>query len=380
MKCPHFSLCAGCSLDLTPQAHLSLSSFEEASLFFKARGFSPLPFHLGNLLHWRTRAKLAVRGAPGKIQIGLFQAQSHEVLEIPQCLVHHPLINKAIKLFQDFANKSHFVPYQEKTGQGFLRYLQLSLDRTQLKIQLALVLNRLPNPQEKEALKRLWLEHPEVWHSLWINLNTRRDNVIFGPEWSLLFGEPWLWEKILNREIAFHPASFAQANPEAFETLLKILKTQLPENMTLVEFYAGSGVIGLSLLDQCQEIYFNELAPLAQTCFEESRKKLPFNLSSRLSFLSGPASSHLHLLERPGIDTLLVDPPRKGLDVEVLNAILQARHISRFIYISCGWESFKRDCDQILQGGFHLERAEAFSFFPGTAQLEILAHFSRAPL
>ena len=79
------------------------------------------------------------------------------------------------------------------------------------------------------------------------------------------------------------------------------------------------------------------------------------------------------LLQEPW-NTIVVDPPRKGLERKFLDAICNAKQLKRLIYVSCGWESFKRDC-ALLCRSWRLSQAELFLFFPGTEHLEVLAIF-----
>ena len=131
--CSHFSHCSGCALntDVT-----SLNLFKEAKEFFAKRGIPDLQLHAGSTCSWRCRAKLPIRGTKEEPLIGLFQEGSHQVVEIPNCKVHHPLINQAVHLLKQWIITHQIVPYEEKTGKGILRYVQFAVDRENKKIQL----------------------------------------------------------------------------------------------------------------------------------------------------------------------------------------------------------------------------------------------------
>ncbi len=77
------------------------------------------------------------------------------------------------------------------------------------------------------------------------------------------------------------------------------------------------------------------------------------------------------------IDQSLADPPRKGLDQDVLNAINSTATLKQFIYISCGWNSFKRDCEALIEAGWTLKNVNGYVFFPGSDHIEILADFRK---
>lgn len=376
--CPHFSLCSGCSVD-SDVSHIK--TFEEAKLFFAELGIVDFKLYTGHACGWRCRAKLAVRGTSEKPLIGLFKAGTHQVIDIPKCRVHHPLINQAVDYLRHWIQAFQIVPYDEKTGKGVLRYIELAVDREHQGVQLVLVLNQeqeeaLSLTEQNYAIKSLWERYPKFWHSLWLNFNKRRDNIILGDVWKRLYGEEWLWDRFCGRRVCFHPASFAQANPEMFERLLIELAIHVPQGTNLVEFYAGGGVIGLTLTEKCKHISFNEIVPLAQRCFDESCKLLPEELKDKLTFVCGPADRQLELLHED-VDVVIVDPPRKGIDGMLLSRLCDKSRLKRLIYVSCGWKSFQKDCRKLLESEWKLMSAMSFLFFPGSDHLEILAVFDK---
>jgi len=314
INCPLFSHCSGCSLNTNVEKN-PISA--QAKAFFEEKGYLNFQHHFGAPCSWRCRAKLAVRGTKEKPLIGLFKEGSHHVIDIPHCKVHHPLINNAVHIIRAWMEASEITPYNETTGQGFLRYIELAVDRIQQKTQLILIVNQKKEQplsgSHQRGLEDLWTKHSEKWHSLWLNFNERRDNVILGDAWQRIEGEEWLWDHFCGRDICFHPASFAQANPEMFEKLLVELKEFVPRGTDAVEFYAGGGVIGLTVAERVKTIRFNEITPLSKNCFEENKRRLPEELQEKLDYVSGPVAKHLDLIDQK-TDLIIVDPPRKGLD------------------------------------------------------------------
>jgi 23S rRNA (uracil1939-C5)-methyltransferase len=375
--CQHFDACSGCSQDLLPECYSEQSAlFTAIGPFFESKGIKNFKLHQGTLIHWRTRAKLAVRGVKGQITIGIFKGNSHEVMTIPACQVHHPLINKITKKLTEWLNTLDACGYEESTGKGLLRHLQLSVygSPSLEKVQIVFVLN---HKDEKflSAISQFWEANQSHLHSIWMNLNTRRDNVIFGEEWALLFGERVAWTTFLGQEIAMLPQSFMQANPVMFERLLSSLRRFIPPESSILEFYAGAGVIGLTLVDLARKIIFNEISSVSKECFDLSVSNLSLDIRQKLFFFAGKAEDSDLLKPTSDIDVVIVDPPRKGVDKELLAKIVSVKSIRRLIYVSCGFESFKRDAEFLVKSGFSLHHAESFLFFPGTDQLEILAVF-----
>jgi len=245
IDCPHFQNCSGCSFDNNVNSPPLL---EEAQAFFVSQNFSPLVVHSGRATHWRCRAKLAVRGTSKAPEIGLYRAHSHDVVPIPFCQIHHPKINEAIDILKHWMQKQDISPYSEKTGNGLIRYVQCVVERATNKVQLSLVLNSSASKGiGEDYLKKLWMEGKNLWHSIWLNFNTRKDNVIFGENWLHIYGESLLWERIAGVDICFQPANFAQANLDLFEKMIESIRNEIPENAKVCELFAGVGAIGLAI-------------------------------------------------------------------------------------------------------------------------------------
>jgi len=264
IHCPHFQLCSGCSINEFVDSPPVLN---EAKQYFKQRA-ADLHLHTGSATGWRLRAKLAIRGTSTEPHIGLFKEGTHDVVDIPFCRVHHPSINKAVEFLRGLIKTEKIEPYNETTHAGELRYVQIVVERSSGKVQLSFVWNAKDgqDPQMKKwipIIEKFWETHRQngFWHSLWINFNIRRDNVIFGEDWKLIKGEPLLWEKFGKVEVCFHPASFAQANLDLFEKMLTSIRRMIPDKDTIVEYYSGVGVIGLSLAEKSHKIECCEVVP-----------------------------------------------------------------------------------------------------------------------
>lgn len=442
LQCPHFQLCSGCTYEYNLH-HPPI--VDEASEFFKKLGVSDFTFDSCRLWGWRCRAKLAVRGSSTEPLIGLYQEGTHNVVDIPDCKAHHPSINTAVELLKKGMTEINIVPYDEDQGTGELRYVQMavttydtSLPTSQRykngKVQVSLVWNaRNENSPSSEKLNSLayflWRNGGSkgkisVIHSVWANFQTSTNNVIFGNRWRHLFGESDLWEHVGGIDVSLAPSSFGQANTRAFDTLLRKLQKYVPYGTSVVDLYAGAGVIGLSLaaMRKCRSVKCVEVNKESKISFEKTLERLPSTLSCNLSWHQADASVD-PISWLVGSDVVVVDPPRKGLEPSLVNAlqaissmelknkstgspsikvkdekrpwILRAREASvqwkettareesqslpqTLIYVSCGWHSFKEDCISLLSSkAWQLEKAHGFNFFPGTQSIEILAVFKR---
>ncbi|EOY02772.1 S-adenosyl-L-methionine-dependent methyltransferases superfamily protein [Theobroma cacao] len=446
LQCPHFETCSGCTHEFNLHRPIIV---EEATDFFKSLGVSDFTFDSCRLWGWRCRAKLAVRGSSENPLIGLYQEGTHNVVDIPQCKAHHPNINAAVELLRQGIRELNIEPYDEDQGTGDLRYLQMAVTtyNTSLpaaeryrngRVQVSLVWNsrneKSSNSDKLNALANfLWRNggprsNLHLIHSVWANFQTSTNNIIFGNRWRHLLGERDFWEHVGGIDISLDPSSFGQANTRAFDNLLQKLHKHVPYGASVADLYAGAGVIGLSLAanKKCRSVKCIEINKESKPSFEKTIDRLPNSIEGSISWHNTDTSID-PLSWLVGSDVIVVDPPRKGLDASLIDAlrtisshkvkpslkssssnikeekrpwILREKERAKeasiqvgrettseypqslpqtLIYISCGWESFKKDCKALLTSkSWHLEKAHGFNFFPGTQSIEVLAVFKRS--
>jgi tRNA/tmRNA/rRNA uracil-C5-methylase (TrmA/RlmC/RlmD family) len=149
----------------------------------------------------------------------------------------------------------------------------------------------------------------------------------------------------------------------------------VPEGARAAEFYAGVGAIGLSLLDQIASLAVNEVAPQSLLGLEMGLTALDPSARAKVTMLPGSAGSRA--ADAPDADVVIADPPRKGLDAELLN-LLREKPPARFIYVSCGLDSFLEDQTILTSlGKLKLVGLSAFDLMPYTEHVETVAVFDR---
>jgi 23S rRNA (uracil1939-C5)-methyltransferase len=371
--CPHRPPCPGCprygELGLDPAAEERLR--ELAAL----GGLTPAHVRHGAALGFRTRARLAIRGRAGSPKLGLFQTGTHRIADIPRCGIHHPLVNEVAAALRRVIRETGVTPYADGPHRGQLRYLQVAVERAKPRAQIALV----ANTESPEPLAPLFaaLERelgPRLQGLFW-NGNTGRGNAILGPHWERIAGEEALIEPVGGVEVCHPPGAFGQSHPELFESLALAARAALPDGARVLELYAGTGAIGLGLLGRATSVEFNELSPHGLRGLELGLARRPSAERERALILPGEAVSHAARIAHA--DAVLVDPPRRGLDPPVLQALL-ATPPAVLVYVSCGLESLLREARELVARGFEPASLEAWDLFPYTEHVETLAVF-RAP-
>ncbi|KAA8492961.1 putative RNA methyltransferase pc1998 [Porphyridium purpureum] len=403
IACEHFGACSGCTLNervnMPPLAE-ELQSYAKDAL----RYTSPVLIHCGEERGWRTQAKLAVRGSPNPV-MGLFKQGTHQVVPIPNCQVHHPSINVAAEIVNALVSQLGITAYNEISLRGQLRYVQYQVERASGEVVVSFVWNA---DQFLDVAKfgsrlanMLWNQRNEAKvKAIWFHLNDLPGNAILAPnprKWkcikSVKLDNPlagMTLETIFNVPVYFTPYSFRQANLDAFEAMLVRMAKFVPKRSKVVEFCAGVGVIGLSLLQSrdLSSLLCTEINRMAEDGFYASLAKLPRDLQSRAQFKAAPMNAVLHLLD--GCDVLVIDPPRSGFDKTLMDHMIgisssngasnaRSRRRSdkglRLIYISCGFKAFQRDALQLCRVGWKLRHVDGSVFFPGSNHIETLAVF-----
>jgi tRNA/tmRNA/rRNA uracil-C5-methylase (TrmA/RlmC/RlmD family) len=331
--------------------------------------------HEGRALGYRHRARLMVRGRAGSPKLGIFQEGSHRIADIPRCKVHHPRINEAAAVVREAVRATGIAPYADRPHAGALRAVQVAVAKDGERVQLALVGNATSADPLRELARRASEALGPRLESLWWNGQPERSNAILGPHWEQLAGEPALSDDVGGVRVFYWPGAFGQSHPWLAERLVARLREWVPDGATVAELHAGVGPIGLGLLARCAEVRFNEVAPHAVLGMRRGLAERPPAEQARARVAPGPAEACLGLLE--GADVVIVDPPRKGLEPALCDALV-ARPPQRLVYASCGLDAFLRDASRLAQAGLRLRALEAWVLFPYTTHVETAARFELA--
>ena len=378
--------------------------------------------YIGELTGWRTVSKLPVRSAQDNAKsciIGLFKPGSHTIVNVPNCSAHHPSINKAIAFLQIECETMEVAHFNESDGKGNLRYVCLNVERRTGEIQLTLVWNSAPYKNEecegKDLLdkftKHLISKAASLkLHSLWVHFNglwKHADNIFdYGSSsddtnlWKHLYGPKHIIETLDLAQcrtpdvvkLHFPPNVFRQANLDAFTKIVAAVRKYVltyndkrseKELPSCIELYGGVGTIGLHLCDLFSSFVSSDENPYNKLCFENAVKSLSAANRKKCTYIPKNATDVIKDTDiLPKSEIIVVDPPRKGLDDFVTQSLINAAGNDSgpelLVYISCGFDAFIRDCNQLTASGcWKLEGAEGHLLFPGSDAIETLAFFRR---
>jgi tRNA/tmRNA/rRNA uracil-C5-methylase (TrmA/RlmC/RlmD family) len=373
LQCPHRPPCPGCprfgESGIAPAARAVLEDFA------RAHDVSLVPMISGQSAGFRLRARLAIRGRVGSPKLGLFELGTHRVVHIPTCSVQHPLINRVAAVVRRALADARVTSYSDKAHLGHARYLQVVVERGSQTAQVVIVANSA-TVQPLAACFALIVERlgPQL-HSLWFSANCDRSNAILGPEFQNWCGPSSVVERFGGAQVHYPPGAFGQNNLGIAQSIIEHVRDQIPPAARVAEFYAGVGAIGLSVLSRVRELRMNELGAQSLHGLELGLGALDPADRAKISVIPGPAGA-AHSAAA-GADVVIADPPRKGLD-PALTDHLMGNPPERFIYVSCGLESFLSDAARLTsQGRLRLRALTAFNLFPFTEHVETVARFER---
>lgn len=322
-----------------------------------------------------------VRGRAASPKLGIFQAGSHRIADIPRCRVHHPRINEVAAATRAAIRATGVRPYADRPHSGDLRALQVVVERGSGRAQVALIANA-SEPAPLAALAADLAERlAPILHSLWWNGQPERSNAVIGPHW-----HRWrprgsdaaagaVRESIGGVDVFFPPGAFGQSHLDLADRIVERIHAWVPDGAAVTEFYAGCGSIGLGLLGRCTDVCFVESAPDAVRGLALGIEARPPAERARARVRAGSADDAADAVR--GVDLVIADPPRKGLDARILETLC-AGPPARLVYLSCDVDSFERDTLRLVASGrWRLVELVACDLFPNTHHVETLARFER---
>ena len=195
---------------------------------------------------------------------------------------------------------------------------------------------------------------------------------VFEEDAVVIAGHDHIVISVLDRDFRVSAASFFQVNTAMAEKMVKHILSSLATfpSTTILDVYCGAGLFSAFLAPRCERILGIESSPSACEDFS-------FNLDEfdNVELYEGLAEDVIpHLDVKP--DVVLVDPPRAGLEKQVVDGILNMN--PRLIaYISCDPSTLARDAGRLINGGYRLKDVTPFDLFPQTSHIESISVFER---
>lgn len=306
---------------------------------------------------YRHRLKLPVDIQGREVHIGLYDQQTGDVLDTPDCPVLADPLNEALHALKAWLR-----------GRREVHSVDLRLSDDTQKMQLVLACNRGKLLGGRDALADLRKAVPGLTSIAISHADPERKRVM-GRRPKVIVGEPWITEKIGGTGYRLFPGAFFQADPDNARQLHDLVKGYVGKADTLMDLYAGVGSYGLMLAPQVSKVIAVEEVPQAAEAARAMAPKHVQVITSKVEELTFEDS----------VDVAILNPARRGADPKTLRQV--AKLAKRLVYVSCGPETLARDLDILATNGMRVTAITPIDLFPQTPEVETVVHLEKkAPL
>ncbi|MEJ7593917.1 MAG: methyltransferase [Planctomycetaceae bacterium] len=371
MHCEYFQSqrCRSCSLlDKTYNATLQHKQDVLTQMFPELRILPFVPCQ--DVAGSRIRAKLAVTGTLDDPQIGFFDDQQ-TLVSVDNCPLHHELINEFTQRLPFIIRDTRLMPYDMQTDRGELKFVVLTCSPTHQQLMVQFVLR---SREAVDRIRSLWRRMGDLEEQpiavMSVNLQPVRSSTITGTE-EIPISEPAnLPIRFGDTELLFGPQSFLQTSYEIAAALYaaagRMLQQHAAENV--LDLYCGVGAFSLTACSQARSVTGIDISRNAIDCADEAarrnhRHNSQFLCRSLDQFKASELTTH-------NFDTIVCNPPRRGLDTASVT-LIQTLRPRLLLYSSCNPVTLRRDI-QLLDSDYQLNLLQPFDMFPFTHHCEVL--------
>ena len=395
--CPMARKCGGCQIqEMKYPAQLA---FKEAKVRGNLERIGEVPTELlDQIMHpavgmdgegmqpfrYRNKAQFPIgTDKDGRVIAGFYAGRTHDIIANTDCALGVDQNREILEIILQYMRENKIKSYDEKTGKGLIRHALIRYGFKTKEIMVCLVVNGKKLPKAERLIEKLI--QIEGMTSITISPNTRRDNVIMGDSYEILWGQGYITDYIGNVKYQISPLSFYQVNPVQTEKLygLALEYADLKGDETVWDLYCGIGTISLFLAQKAKQVYGVEIVPQA---IDDAKENAKINAIDNAEFFVGKAEEVLpeyyaeyereHNGETAHADVIVVDPPRKGCDETLLETIVKMQP-EKVVYVSCDSATLARDLKYLCANGYEITVCRGVDQFPQTVHVETVCLLSR---
>ena len=374
--CPHYRKCGGCQLqnmDYARQLH-----WKQAKVQRLLGAFHPVAPIIGmeRPCHYRNKVQAAFAMDDRKrIVSGVYQASTHRVIAVESCLLEDQKADEIIGTVRSLLKSFKLLPYDERTGRGFLRHVLVKRGFSSGQIMVVLVSAGPVFPKKNDFVKALLEKHPEIT-TVVQNINPAYTSMVLGEQEKVLYGPGSIEDTLCGCVFRISAKSFYQVNPLQTEVLYR--KTMefaaLTGNETVIDAYCGIGTIGLIASKRAAQVIGVEAN---RDAVKDAIANAKRNRIRNASFYHADAGEFMTGMAEEGekADVVFLDPPRAGSDKAFLSSLITLSP-KKVIYISCNPETLQRDLYFLTRNGYQVRKIQPVDMFPHTNHVETVVMLS----
>lgn len=391
--CSVSARCGGCSImSLSYEEQLRIKEKKVADALVRIGGFdqdeiqkamTPI-LGMDKPLRYRNKAQYPVgRDRQGNIVTGFFAPFSHRIIPCEDCMISHPEDVEILSIIRDWMEGYGIDPYDEVSAKGLVRHVLIRYAEGTGEIMVCLVINGAYNSLPREFWSDL------IWRlsvisgisSISININRKWGNVILGDISRSIFGGAYINDVLgldgpkghVDLKFRISPASFYQVNTTQMKRLYeKVLEYgEFTGTETVWDLYCGIGTITLSMASLAGRVIGVDYSRAA---IDDAIFNAAENGIENAEFYCGESETEAANLDRP--DIVVVDPPRKGCDITLLDRI-KTLGPKRIVYVSCNPSTLARDLAILCEGDYSIKAVTPVDQFCHSMHVETVVLITR---
>lgn len=369
-KCSVSKKCGSCQYQGVPyKEQLAAKQKRMKKLLGKFANVKPIigmddPFYYRNKVH-----AVFDRDKKGNIICGTYEAKTHKVVPIEECMIEDKISQEIIRTIRDMLKSFRIKTYDEDTGYGLLRHVLVRRGFSTDEIMVVLVIGSPIFPSKNNFVKALRKKYPQIT-TVVLNVNDKKTSMVLGERDIVIYGKGYIRDTLCGCTFRISPQSFYQVNPVQTEILYKtaIEYAGLGRKETVIDAYCGIGTIGLVAAKRAKNVIGVELNPDA---VRDARINAKENKITNTRFYQGDAGEFMENMAENGehADVVFMDPPRTGSDKKFMSSVIKLNP-SRIVYISCGPETLARDLEYLTKHGYDVRKIQPVDMFSFTDHCE----------
>ncbi|WP_394137839.1 23S rRNA (uracil(1939)-C(5))-methyltransferase RlmD [Cytobacillus oceanisediminis] len=373
--CPVYHECGGCQLQhlrydrqLMEKRDIIIQALERHTKLDPEKLNIKETIGMEDPWNYRNKSQFQVGQKNGKVLAGLYGMNSHRLINIEHCAVQHPQTTQATETVKRILQDLKIPIYNERTRKGIVRTIVARVGIQTGELQVVLITTQKDLPKKDIIIERIKSELPEV-KSIIQNVNGEKTSLIFGQETMNLEGSDFIQETLGDLQFELSARTFFQLNPEQTVKLYNEVKraAALTGKEKVADAYCGVGTIGLWVADQAAEIRGMDII---RESIEDAKKNAARHGIKHAQYVVGKAEEWLPKWTKEGWkpDVIIVDPPRTGLDQQLLKTILKVQP-KKVVYVSCNPSTLAKDIS-VLSPKYKVNGIQPVDMFPQTAHVE----------
>lgn len=367
-KCKYFGVCGGCHLQHL--AEEKQKTFKLQSVENTIKKIAKIDIEISeiisrDLFNYRNKMTFPIVNKNGHAVIGMFKGETHEVVELDECLIANPKINELIKTIRDVIY-NNYTGYDFKRCVGDVKYIVIRVYGDN-----SLVTVVADKKIGLSSLGEVLCKH-EKNAGLSLLINKNNDEIMTG-KYMHVCGLECLKISEFGIDYEVNNLGFLQVNNQIKEKLYNLVLDNLSDDDVVLDGYSGAGLLSAIISKKCKKVIGVEIN---HSACESAKKLIKNNNLQNIEYYEGDVKKFLDKCIDKGINSVVLDPPRSGCDSEILNKINNIDNINKIIYISCNPATLARDL-AILKDEFEIKDIKLLDMFPNTKHVETLVVLKR---